>query len=145
MASPRGITLTRSEVVNVDYLWLSAFRLRVVATDALGMDHRVFLFRRGPLNPYTDERTDFFITVCSPVDMEDFPAGEPDPEKTYPFFRVAEVTLDFRTSQEAEEAWDIIVREVENLITALNTLEDLTPTLEIRIGDSDDSESESEP
>lgn len=144
MSSPRGVTLTRYEVANVDYHWLSAFRLRIVASDALGMDERVFLFRRGSLNPYTNERTDYFITVCSPVDMEDFPAGEPDPEKTYPFFRLDEVTLDFRTSADAEAAWDVILGEVENLVTALNTLENLTATIEVRVGDSDSSESLSE-
>lgn len=145
MSSPRGITLTRHEVLDVDYHWLSAFRLRIVASSALGMDERIFLFRRGSLNPYTDDRTDYFITVCSPVDMEDFPAGEPDPTKTYPFFRMDEVTLDFRTSQEAEESWALILAEVENLVAALNALEDLTATIEVRIGDDDSSESESEP
>ncbi len=144
MAAPRGITLTRHEVLDVDYHWLSAFRLRVVASNPLGMDERVFLFRRGSLNPYTGEQTDYFITVCSPVDMEDFPAGEPDPAKTYPFFRMDEVTPDFRTAQEAEESWALILAEVENLVSALNALEDLTATIEVRVGDDDDSESLSE-
>jgi|JI10StandDraft_1071094.scaffolds.fasta_scaffold467061_2 hypothetical protein len=143
MPSPRGITLQRYEVLNVDYYYLGAFRLRVEATEALGMDDRVFLYQRGPINPYTNEATDSFVTVCSPVDMEDYPADEPDVRKTYPFFRKAEVELDFRTSAEAEEGWLAIVERVSNLVSSLNTLEDLTPTTSVRIGDDADSISDS--
>lgn len=141
----RGITLNRYEVINVDYLWLSAFRLKIVATDAVGLDNEIFLFRRNPQSPYTEEQTDTFITICSPVDMADFPVGAPDPLKTFPFFRAASVELDFRTVEQAEDSWVDIVREVGNLVTALNKLENLTPTLQLRIGDdSDDSDSDSE-
>lgn len=140
---PRGITLQRYELLNVDYFYLSAFRLRLEATEALDMDDRVFLFRRSPVNPYTNDVFDTFVTVCSPVDMEDYPPEEPDPAKTYPFFRKADVELDFRTAAEAEEAYVAIIGLLNNLVTALNQLETLTPTASVRIGDSDESASES--
>lgn len=140
---PKGLTLQRYELLNVDYYYLSAFRLRLEVTDALDMDDRVFLFRRSPVNPYTNDVVDTFVTVCSPVDMEDYPPEEPDPAKTYPFFRKAELELDFRTSAEAEEAWLKIVDLLNNLVTSLTRLETLTPTTSVRIGDSDESSSES--
>lgn len=110
---------------NVNYEYLSAYRLRLVIDEAVEMDDRVFLFRRDPVNPYTNEATDTFVTVCSPVDMADYPPEEPDPAKQYPFFRKNAVELDFRATSQAADAYALILRELHTLVFALNRLDRL--------------------
>ncbi len=110
---------------NVNYAYLSAYRLRLVIDRAVEMDDRVFLFRRDPVNPYTGDHLDTFVTVCSPVDMADYPPEDPDPNKQYPFFRKNAVELDFRATSQADEAYAVIVRELTALVFALNRLDRL--------------------
>src|SRR5262245_10049475 len=124
----RRLQITRYEVQDVNYLWAGLFRLRLEVTGYEDMDPRVFLYRRSPINQYTGEYTDVAITVCSPVDMEDYPPGEPDWEKTYPFFRQNWIELDFRDTAEAEEFYLKVVNSLECLIAALNRFADLKPT-----------------
>jgi hypothetical protein len=121
---------------NVNYDWLSAYRLRVEIEQAVDMDARVFLYRRDPINPHTGEVRDTFFTVCSPVDMEDYPPEDPDPAKQYPFFRRDWIELDFRATSQADEAYAMIVLELNALIFALNRLESLDTVEEFWVGDA---------
>jgi len=141
----RGLTLRRYEVENVDYVWAGAFRLRVEAVDACGgMDARVFLWQRHPVDPNTGEERNELVTVCSPVDMSDFPAEEPDPSTTYPFFRRDWMELDYRAVSDAEEGWTAIRNAVSQLVSALDKLDILTLTIETRIGSTCEEDSASE-
>ncbi len=138
----RGITLTKSEVLNVDFVWAGAFRLRVDASlPSGGMDERVFLWQRNPMNPFTSEETDVFITVCSPVDLSEYPPEEPDPTADLPYFRRSWVELDFRAVSQADEGWQAIQNAVLQLVEALNKLDTLTPTEVVRIGSEDEESS----
>lgn len=130
----RGLRLQRSEVVNVDYVYLGAFRLRVDVVDAHDMDDRIFLWRRGPVDPYTGEPTDNFFTLCSAVDMSEFPGDAPDANKAYPFFRRNWVELDFRAVSQAEEAWRLFQERANVLIESLNILERLVVTQTVQCG-----------
>lgn len=132
----RRLLLTRSEVQNVNYAELGAFRLRVDATDPSdsGADPNVFLFLRRPANTYDGSVLDDFHAVASPVDMAEYPAGEPRDGTAYPFFRASSVELDFRATSQAEEAWLLIVADVSNLLSALNRLDALTATQEVWVG-----------
>ncbi len=126
---------------NVNYLFLSAYRLRIEIEQAVDMDDRVFLFRRDPTNPNTGDTLDTFFTVCSPVDMADFPPDEPDPAKQYPFFRRNWVELDFRATSQADEAYALIVAELQNLVFALNRLERLRTVETVWCGPPPDDDS----
>ena len=143
----RALKIKKSDAgQNANYYWMSAYRLRIEIEDAVDMDDRVFLYRRDPTNPHTLETKDTFFTVCSPVDMEDFPPEEPDPAKQYPLFRRNWVELDFRATSQADEAYALIVRELNVLIFALNRLELLKPveTVWVGAGPPDDSGGSSE-
>lgn len=122
---------------NVNYEYFSAYRLRVEIERAVGMDDRVFLYQRGPVNPHTGEAADTFVTVCSPVDMADYPPDEPDPARQYPFFRKNFVELDFRATSQAQEAYDLIVRELGVLCRALDRLEQLQEAAAVWVGAGD--------
>ena len=119
---------------NVNYLHFSAYRLRVEIEEAVEMDDRVFLYQRRPANAHTGEVTDVFVTVCSPVDMADYPPGEPDPDRQYPFFRLNYVELDFRATSDAVEAYDLIVAELGTLCRALDRLEQLEAASSVWVG-----------
>jgi hypothetical protein len=138
----RRIKLRRRVTKNVDYTTLGAYRLRIDAIESDGIEERVFVWRRDPVNPYTSEVTNTFFTVASPVDMEEYPPEEPDPYKAYPFFRRSWVDLLFRSVSQAEEAWQLIVQEVNNLITALNKLDTIELEDEVWAGALPDDSSE---
>lgn len=141
----RRLKLTQFSVQNVNYQYLGAYRLRLEASDPLqtGADPNVFLFLRGPEDPYTNIINDFFHCVASPVDMSEYPALEPSDNTPYPFFRLSYIELDLRTEQLATEVRDTIVREVDVLLKALDRLEQLVPGAEFFVGNDPEGSSSS--
>lgn len=133
---PRGLRLIRYDAGDdVNYLHFSAYRIRVEAVDPVNMDPRIFLYRRNPPDPLRGNTVrDVFFTVCSPVDLEEYPPEAPDPAKQYPFFRRSWVELDFRTTQDAEEFWRIVRSETSVLLAALDRLERLRYREEVWLG-----------
>jgi hypothetical protein len=133
---PRRLKLTKYNVPNVNYQYLGAYRLRVEATDPLntGADPHVFMFLRAPDN--SDGSTDdYFHAVASPPDMADYPVGAPTTGTPYPFFRLDYVELDFRSVSDANEALEVIVREVNALLLSLAILDKLVPAEEFWVGE----------
>ena len=130
------LKLVRQELTSVQYQWAGAFRMRIDATDpnGTGADPNVFLYRRDPVNPYTGEAADVFFAVAAPADIADYPVGQPDPSKPYPFLRLDYVELDFRAVTQANAVWTIVVREVNALLVLLSRLEDLTVVAEEYVG-----------
>lgn len=135
----RRIKLTRSLVPNVDYTFLGAYRLGITVSEAENVDPRIFLFDRAPVDPYANEAVDTFMGVAGPVDMSYWPAGEPDDARPYAIFRTSSVELDFRAISQAEAVWLLIVKQVNILIEALNSLENLEPSEEVWCGDPPDA------
>lgn len=121
----RKLRVRRFAVTQIDSVYFSAYRFRVEAAEAVAMEKQVFLYRRAPPDPYTQEVVDTFFSVCSPVDMVEYPAEAPDPNKAYPFFRKDFVELDLRRLELALAAEALIVAELNVLVHALNRLEDL--------------------
>lgn len=121
------LKLVRKELTEVEYQWAGAFRMRIEASDPnnTGADPNVFLYRRDPVNPYTGEASDVFFAVASVADLADYPVGEPDPDKPYPFLRLDYIELDFRASSQAKEVWEIVVREVNALLECLGRMANL--------------------
>lgn len=137
----RRLKLTKSQLTEVNYQYLGAFRLRVTASDPTdsGADPYVFLYNARPVNPYDDTVTADFMAIASPGDLAEYPVGEPDANTTYPFFRLDYVELDFRSTEQAERAWLLIVAEVDTLMKALDRMEQLVPTDEVWVGAAPDA------
>lgn len=142
----RRLKLTRSQLTQVNYQYLGAFRLRVEVSDPTdsGADPFVFLYNAAPVNPYDGVQRADFLAVASPVDLSEYPAGEPNDATTYPFFRLNYVEVDFRSTEQAEKAWTLIVLEVDNLLKALDRMEQLEVSEETWVGAELDGSSESE-
>lgn len=130
------LKITRKQLTQVNYQYLGAFRLRVEVSDAdnTGADPHVFLFLRRPINPYDHSVLDDFLAVASPVDLAEYPVGEPRDGTTYPIFRLDYVELDFRATSQAEETWLLIVQEVDTLLKAMNRMEQLVVVEETWVG-----------
>lgn len=131
----RQLTLQRYELQNANYQQLGAFRLRVEASAPFGTDTdpNVFLYLRRPtLHDGTVE--DEFQTIASPVDMTEYAVGAPKVSSPFPFYRLSYVELDLRASSLAEEVWQTIVADVNNLLLAQDRLELLVPTLTVDVG-----------
>lgn len=131
----RGLKLKRYGVTNQNYQWLGAYRIRVeVASVCGGMDPNIFIYRRDPFNPLTNEQLDTYLAMASPADMSWYPALEPNSETEFPFFRQNFIELDFHAVNEAEAAWVVWNREANILCEALDQLEQLILTEEVNVG-----------
>jgi len=146
MATRRGITLKRYGIAQANHYYIRGFRMKVEAVDPVGdMTSYVFVYRRYPPDPYTQEVFDEFVTVASFVDLDEYPVGEPDPQSSLPFFRSNVVELDFRSAADAEEAWNIIRTEVCALVDALNRADNMVLEETASCGDaSEESDSSGE-
>lgn len=146
------LKLTRYGVVNVNYLWLGAYRLRVEASDPLatGTDPNVFLIKRELPDPETDEVEDTFLGVCSPADMAEYPVGNPTDKTPYPMYRLWWGEIDIRAIGTPEEeskrtaddakptaanAWKVIREDVNRLLLSLEVLTRLVVLEEVFVGD----------
>ena len=132
----RRLLLTRSELQNVNYYWLSAFRLRVDVSDPSdsGADPNVFLYLQRPVNPYDGSVDSDFHAVAGPVDMAEYPVGEPRDGTAYPFFRLPYIELDFRSTEVVEKIWALLILEVGQLLNALNRMDQLVQTEQLWVG-----------
>jgi hypothetical protein len=134
----RALKLRRSELKQIDYVYVGAFRLRVdVIEVAGGMDPNIFLYRADPFNPHTGETLSSFITLASVCDVADYPPFAPDPTKPYPFFRLPYFEIDVRAQSLAESVWVAVLAESGALCAALDRLDQLEPSLEVWVGELD--------
>lgn len=132
-ATPRrGIKLRRAAQTRFVANAVDGFRFTVTAHTAVDMPEEIFLYLRRPYNPATAEEADEFTSVCSAPDLEEYPVGEPI--GTPAFFRLAEIDLVFRSQAEANDAWELIKREVEVLVNTLNLNDELTVEDDVQIG-----------
>jgi hypothetical protein len=83
-------------------------RIDVVETTP-DMPKDVFVYRRHPADPYSGVIFDELCTVASVVDLSEYPVGDPDPNKAFPFFRKDFVEVDVRSMKEFDEIWTRIV------------------------------------
>lgn len=132
----RRLQLKKFELVNVNYQFLGAARLRIEASDAdgTGADPNVFLYLQGQPSPVDQSVTAYPRGVASPVDMADYPVGAPTSETAYPFFRLSYIELDLRTIGLVNQVWTTYIREVGVLLEALDRLDALTLTDVVTVG-----------
>jgi hypothetical protein len=139
----RYIKLIRASSENVNVRYHGAFRVQVTVARAENMPAEVFLYQRLPPNA-DGEVFDRFLTVCSPVDLAEYPTVEPDDDLRFPYFRKDSVELDFRSTDHAQEFWEIMMREVCCLREALDRLDALEVTAEFECGELDSETTDSE-
>jgi len=141
----RRIQLTKSETGTVVFPNYGAYRLRVDVTDFEGndIDGNVFIYRRNPPSPHTDLSTDIFEAVAGPPQLADIPAGAPDPDQSWPYYRLSYVELDVASTAQATAIWDEIQHEVGVLVAAMNLLDTLQPTQVVWIPDAPETSTSS--
>lgn len=112
---------------------LQGYDLRVVAVSAVEMPVEIFVFQRGVAPAVSPDAqggqqhgaTDQFCCLADPVDLEEFPVGAPDLANEIPYYRVADVTLRFRSVDLLAEAQGLIADDIQALVTSLNSLTDI--------------------
>lgn len=119
----RTIILAPTFQADYDPLDGIGVRFSIVATEATNVPAEVFLFGVRPRAPgATDDLADFQC-VCTPPDLADYPAAAPTPGMDPPFFRLAAVTLDFRSRAKADAAYARILADVRLLLDALDAMD----------------------
>ena len=134
--------LHKSELVNVNYRYVGAFRLRIVVTAPVGSlaDPNVFLYDRLPINPYNGDIVDLYTGVASAVDLADYPVGAPDPTKDFPFFRLDTIELDLRSVTLADQLWSVTKIQIAHLLRVMEIMADkMAITEEVVIGNEGDT------
>jgi hypothetical protein len=101
------------------------------------MDPEIFRMMRKPIDPTDLARTlDVYLGVCTPVDLQDLPVGDPPNEDPAGYFRVASLDLTFASEELAGEAWEFIKADADALKEALDALDILGAAESYWVGDS---------
>jgi len=80
----------------------------------------VFVFNRiPPIAPSTDP-TDVFVNIASPADLEEL--GTSLGNATFGYFLADTVIFNFRSIQEMEDCWSLVVQDVTLLASQLTKL-----------------------
>ena len=112
---------------------LFGFALRVVVTNAVDMPAEVFIFQRGatPAPAIGETVRDGFVAIADPVDLEELPVGAPDLANEIPYYRLAEVTLAFRSMLDLEDTRQLIANDLQMLVHSLQAMDtfELTDTV----------------
>jgi len=124
----RRIRLVRYEAARVNFTYLSAYRMRVEVVEVEGedIDPYIFIYKKGVVNPYSNSAcTDEFQAVIGPSQYATIPAGEPDPNKSWPYYRLNYFEVDFMSEAQAMRVWEVVKREVCILVEAMGKLTQL--------------------
>jgi len=100
--------------------------LSAVGTD---MPSEVFVCQRrvpSATDPEYNELPDKFVSLADPVDLEHYPVDAPDLDNNVPYYRVAEITLVFRTIEELNEVKVMLDADIRDLIHSLTVIENDT-------------------
>lgn len=132
----RGIFLRRYVQSRYEIGSVKGYRFRVVAYGASEMDNEIFLYQQRPLDPTTGAAADEFTSVCSPADLEEYPVNAPSESL---FFRKSEVDLVFRSIEQADDTWTVLLSEVRTLVRTLDHMDALEPAEIVKVGDPPDA------
>jgi len=110
-------------------LWaVKTVRLRFEVLHAFGLDERVFVYSRSPVDPYTNLATDTFETVANPWHMANVPGSAPATGS--PFLRHNFIELDLVPAL-APVAEEKILERLQRLLDAETQLMTLQPQTEL--------------
>lgn len=114
---------------------LDGVRVRIQATDSVDMPTKIFAYLTLPMNPGTGERTASFDHVCSPADLEDFPADEPLPGITPEWLRLNYVDVLVRSWEDATDLITKVKEDVQALRDTLTEMDTLSSHESVWIAD----------
>lgn len=120
----RRIRLTRYAATTINYNNYGAYRLRIEVTGVEGadLDANIFIYKRNPPSPYTALDCDNFEAVAGPPQMAAIPAGAPNPDMEWPYYRLNYVELDVASATQADSIWAEIQAEACVLVSAMEKL-----------------------
>jgi hypothetical protein len=123
----RRIKLTRYAANTVDFNNYGAYRIRIEVTDVQGadLDSYIFVYKRNPPSAYTTQSCDTFEAVAGPPQLALYPAGEPNPDQGWPYYRLNYVELDVASTEQAESIWKEIQEQTCILVSAMNRFDNL--------------------
>ena len=139
------IQLTRYAVENINWLTYGTYRMRieVTAVEGDGIDPYIFVYQRRPQSPYNDEPCDEFVAIAGPAQIADIPAGAPEADHYWPFFRLSYVELDFTAEELAMEVWNTVQREAAILCEGFERYTQLVAQEDVWVPTMPDESSES--
>lgn len=97
------------------------YRLRMTVTSSLNIDPNIFVFETVPDAAGRDADQVRFVTVATPLYMQELPLTEPSEGSGY-YYRDDEIDLYYRTVDELEDARDQIVRRINLLLTGIESM-----------------------
>jgi hypothetical protein len=109
-------------------------RVRIEATDNVGMTNKIFAYLMQPLVPGAENRVGSFDHICSPVDLEEYPETEPLPGVRPEWFRLDYVDVIVRSRTEAHAFIRDVAQDVYHLKTTLDLTDRIFPAGEITFG-----------
>jgi hypothetical protein len=106
---------------------LQSYDLKVVAESATDMPKEIFILQRriGGASPGSSVPEDVFTCIADPVDLEEIPVGAPDLNHEMPYYRVAEITLRFRSTVLLEECKNLMDEDIRILVDSLKSAQDV--------------------
>jgi len=122
--SGRSVRLAKTEQENYVFNKTVGFRF-IVEAEAVGLDSRIFLYRRSVFDPGTGEEHEVFQSICSPSDLEQYPPDSPT--STSSLFRKSTLDLVFRSIEIAFTTWTEIQEDVRSLLRSLQEMDTLRP------------------
>jgi len=112
---------------------LHQFRVVVTASSATDMPAEIFLYTKQPTTAYADA-TDKYLKVCTPTDLAVYPAHEPTPDSSPPYFRLATIDVIDDSREQLLSLWRSIQARTAQLIDSLNISDELVESSEVWIG-----------
>lgn len=106
---------------------IDGVRVRIDADDAVDVTTKVFAYITLPLDPQTGERAAVFDHVCSPADLEEYPADVPIPGVTPEWLRLDYVDVIVRSWDEAVDLITQVKSDLKSLCATLNIMDTVTP------------------
>lgn len=100
------------------------FRLRIVASEACGLDDEIFRYWKKPLNAQGVSES-VLSGVCSWPDMLELPINEPEDDTSPAGFRLAYIDIVVDSESIATEVWELIQEQVQELLNTIKAGEEL--------------------
>jgi hypothetical protein len=116
------------EVIEARGLPMAIFLFKKVATKLYALD------TGGEEPPEEIAWAGEFNGVASPVDLEEYPEGEPRVNEFPPFYRLAIVDQVFRSQHAAMLAYDALRDRIRVLVETLDIMDGLVPAAPVIIG-----------
>lgn len=139
-AWPGALQLTVDVSENYDNPPDISYRLSMLVTGASNIDPNIFVFEAVPSSAGRDYSQVRFITVATPEAMNELPLVEPSEGADYRY-RDDHIDLYFRTADELEAARLSIIRRVNSLLAATESMESMETQMVINWTFSTDEDS----